>query len=87
MTYNKEEIYAHICELMQHLFEIDKTAISPDALLNDDLDIDSIDAADLMIELKSFTGQKIPQETFKNVRTVEDVVEAVYQLLTTEKQT
>ena len=86
MSYTKDEIYAHITDLMQTLFEVDKADISPDARLNEDLDIDSIDAADLMIELKSFTGKKIPPENFKGVKTIQDVVDTVAQLLNDEHQ-
>lgn len=81
MSYTKDEIYAHITDLLQNLFEVDKADIAPEARLNEDLDIDSIDAADLMIELKSFTGKKIPPENFKDVRTVQDVIDTVARLL------
>lgn len=85
MSHTKDEIYAHITDLMQDLFEVDKDDISPDSRLNEDLDIDSIDAADLMIELKSFTGRKVPPENFRDVRTVQDVVDVIAELLNEER--
>jgi acyl carrier protein len=45
-----------------------------------DLDLDSIDAVDLVVELQKLTGRKIKPEEFKTVRTVGDVVERVYEL-------
>ncbi len=85
MSHTKDEIYAHITDLMQDLFEVDKDDISPESRLNEDLDIDSIDAADLMIELKSFTGRKVPPENFRDVRTVQDVVDVIAELLNEER--
>ena len=49
--------------------------------LYQDLELDSIDAVDLVVRLQKLTGKKIKPEEFKTVRTVADVVEAVAQLL------
>ncbi|WP_241149714.1 acyl carrier protein, partial [Pseudomonas viridiflava] len=51
--------------------------------LYQDLEIDSIDAVDLIDHIKRKTGKKIAAEEFKSVRTVNDVVEAVYRLVST----
>ena len=77
----REDIYNKIVEIMVDLFELDSADISEDARLYDDLDIDSIDAVDLVVELKSYTGKKIAPEEFKSVRTVKDVVNAVHETL------
>ena len=55
-------------------FELDRAQVQPDALLYDDLDIDSIDAVDLLVRLKELTGKDIAPEHFKEVRTIADVV-------------
>lgn len=78
---NKEEIYQKITEVLEDLFEIDPQQISLESHLYEDLDIDSIDAVDLVVELKKITGKKIGPDDFKSVRTVQDVVEAVVNLL------
>ena len=56
----------------------------PAALLYEDLDVDSIDAVDLIVELRNITGKQIDPEVFKSVRTVDDVVNAVVEILGTE---
>jgi len=38
----------------------------------------------MIVHLQKKTGKKIKQETFKSVRTVQDVVDAVEQLLREE---
>ncbi|MFL0796655.1 MAG: acyl carrier protein [Cellvibrionaceae bacterium] len=78
---DKNAIFEHVASTLSELFEIDKEEITLQAHLNDDLDIDSIDAIDLVVELKKFIGKKISPEDFKSVRTVEDVVNAVYNLM------
>ena len=43
----------------------------------DDLDIDSIDAIDILSRLRDLTGKELPAEELKEVRTVGDVVNLV----------
>jgi len=45
--------------------------------LQRDHKIDSIDAVDLLVQLKELTGRKIAPETFKEVRTIRDVLDAI----------
>lgn len=76
----REEILAEIRKHMVALFDTPASAIVLDADLARDLDLDSIDAVDLVVELQKLTGRKIKPEEFKTVRTVGDVVERVYEL-------
>lgn len=78
---SQAEIYQRVTEVLQDLFEIDPQQVSLESQLYTDLDIDSIDAVDLVVELKNITGKKIKPDDFKSVRTVRDVVEAVEKLL------
>ena len=52
-----------------------------EAHLYQDLELDSIDAIDLVVHLQKLTGKKIKPEEFKSVRSVNDVVDAVERLL------
>ena len=79
--YTRAEVSKKISSTLSDLFEVDPEAISESALLYEDLDIDSIDAVDLIIELKSFTGLVIDPEDFKSVKTIEDVINIVCKLL------
>ena len=51
--------------------------ITPTALLQKDLDLDSIDAVDLVVYLQDWTGREVPEEALRAVRTVDDVVSMV----------
>lgn len=78
----RDEISGHVTRVIIELFDIEEDKINDDARLYEDLDIDSIDAVDMVVEMKKITGKKINPENFKSVRTVGDViiaVEALYQ--------
>ena len=77
----KETIYQEVAALLSSLFELDPEDITPEARLYEDLELDSIDAVDMVVHLQKKTGKKITPETFKSVRTVQDMVDAVEQLL------
>lgn len=76
-----EAAFVQVKNVLHELFEIELDAIQLSAHLYEDLDIDSIDAVDLVVELKKVTRKKINPEDFKSVRTVQDVVNAVEKLL------
>lgn len=76
----RDEIFVLLRNALVELFELDEEQVSLEANLYQDLEIDSIDAIDLIDHLKQQTGKKIAAEEFKAVRTVGDVVEAIYTL-------
>lgn len=78
---DKDTIYQDVSQLLIALFDIEPVLIMPQARLYEDLDLDSIDAVDMVVHLQKKTGRKIKPETFKSVRTVQDVVDAVAVLL------
>ena len=77
----KDEILEQIKASLTELFELDPAQITLAARLNEDLEIDSIDAVDLLDGLRRQTGRKISAEDFRSVRTVGDLVEAIYKLV------
>ena len=78
---SREEIFATLRDALVELFELDAERVTLEANLYQDLEIDSIDAVDLIDHIKRKTGKKIAADEFKSVRTVNDVVEAVYRLV------
>jgi len=78
---DRGKIQEKITEVLVELFELEDTDITLESNLYEDLDIDSIDAVDLVVELKKMTGKKIKPEDFKTVRTVGDMVDAIEQLM------
>lgn len=77
----QDTIYQEVTELLHKLFELDPQDIKPESRLYEDLELDSIDAVDMVVHLQKKTGKKIKPDEFKSVRTVQDVVDAVSRLM------
>ena len=77
----KDDILRRIATIMEQTFEIDPSRVTLHAKLYDDLEIDSIDAVDLIVQLKPLVGRRLDPEAFKSVRTVADVVDALHGML------
>jgi len=77
----KDEIFQQIVSVLQQTFDTDPLKIVPDAKLYEDLDIDSIDAVDLIVQLKPMIGKRLQPEAFKSVRSVQDVVDALHGIM------
>lgn len=77
----KQDVFNVLQQLMVTEFELDADQVQLDAHLYEDLDLDSIDAVDLVVKLREITGKKIEPDAFKAVRTVGNVVDEVYALI------
>jgi len=74
------EMYSRIKNILVEQFDVDESAVSLQVNLYDELQLDSIDAIDLLVQLKAMTGKKISPEVFKEVRTIGDVLDALAKL-------
>jgi acyl carrier protein len=77
----EHDIFERLSAILVETFDIEPGLIKPEARLYEDLDIDSIDAVDLIVKLKPLVGRRLQPEAFKAVRTLQDVVVAVKSLL------
>jgi acyl carrier protein len=78
---SKDEVYRRLAQYLTDMFEVPEEKIRPEARLYEELDLDSIDALDLVVKLQEITGRRISPHEFKTVRTVGDVVDRVTALL------
>lgn len=72
-----EEVFAKLKDILVNDFDIDETLVKPDAKIADDLDLDSIDAVEMIVKIKPFINGKIEPEDFKAIKTVCDVVKLI----------
>ena len=79
--YTKEQIFEELKNILIEELEITEQDIKPEANLFEDLDLDSIDAVDIAVRMQKFTDKKLSPAEFKQIKTVNDIVEAVYGLL------
>jgi acyl carrier protein len=76
----RDEILEHMRAVFAEMFEIDPARVTLDANMYSDLEIDSIDAVDLLDQVRRFTGKKVSSDDFRAVRTVGDLVSVIERL-------
>lgn len=77
----EQEIEKTIKGILAEEFEVDISSVTPETNLFTDLDLDSIDAVDLVVRLQQETGKKVNPADFKQIRTLKDVVTAVAKIV------
>ncbi|WP_339724047.1 acyl carrier protein [uncultured Paraglaciecola sp.] len=70
----KNQLYQQLKELLVNYFELPESMITQETDLYEELELDSIDAIDLLVKLRELTDLDIEPEAFKKIRTVGDVV-------------
>lgn len=78
---DKESVMRTVCEILQKDFECDPALLKPETKLFEELDLDSIDAVDLVVKLQKMTGKTVSPEHFKQIRTLQDLVDAICKIL------
>lgn len=78
---DNSDVSTKLRDCLEVMFEVPPEKIVVTARLREDLDLDSIDAVDLVVRLQEFTGRRFTPEEFKSVRTVGDVLDRVHALL------
>ncbi len=73
----KEEILEILKQIIEKNFEIEPDKVSVESNIVQDLDLDSIDATDMVVELQRRLQCRFTHEDFKTVKTVGDIVNIV----------
>jgi acyl carrier protein len=74
---DKDQIYTVLKKTLVENFEIKHDLLSPEKLLEDDLDLDSLDAADLLLYMEEYIAGRPDPSLFKDAKTVQDLVDAL----------
>ena len=78
----EQQIFEELKRVLVETIEIEPERITPEARFYDDLDLDSIDAVDLLVKLRPFVGQKtISPNDFKQVRTIGDLTKVLEKII------
>lgn len=80
----KQDIFNQICDILVDDFECPREKMKPETKMFDDLDLDSIDAVDLIVRLQKMTKIKVQPEDFKQIRTLWDIAEVIDRLIQTQ---
>lgn len=69
--------FEEVREIMVDTLGCDEEKITMEASLADDLNIDSLDAVELVMAIEEKYGIKIPDEELGNMKKVSDIVAAI----------
>jgi len=69
----RAEIIEKVNEFLIDEFEIEESALGPDAHLIDDLGIESLDFVDIVVTIEKEFGFKVKREEITDVRTLSDL--------------
>ena len=76
----KDEIYERIRDVLVTNFEIPEERVTMEARLMDDLELDSIDAIDMAVQIQEMTDVRVEEDQLRKLRTVGDTVDLVVAL-------
>ena len=76
---DREEILAKIQEITADRLGVDESDVTPDASFREDLEADSLDLVELIMELEEQFGMEIPDEEAEKITTVDEAVEYVIE--------
>jgi acyl carrier protein len=80
----QDEIFNKTKQILVDEFEVDESAITKEANLFTDLELDSLDAIDLMVTLDKELGVEGETEQMTDLRTVQDVCDFIVASLDNE---
>ncbi len=70
-------VFEKIQQIIADKLEIDKAQITRDTKFADDLELDSLDVAELVMEIEAAFDITIPDEAYMNITTVGDAVDEI----------
>jgi acyl carrier protein len=76
---DREEILNKIQEITAYRLGVDESDVTPDASFREDLEADSLDLVELIMELEEQFGMEIPDEEAEKITTVEEAVDYVQE--------
>lgn len=79
--HTQEEILNTVKEILISDFECPAEKLVPSVRLFEDLDLDSIDAVDLIVRLQKIIQKKVNPDDFKQIRTLQDVVDTIAKII------
>ncbi len=74
------EIEKQVNQMFHQSFEIPLEKLQPDATLFEELELDSLDAVDMLVYLEDKFGVKLDGDHFKDIRKLSDVYAMVGKL-------
>lgn len=75
------DYFEKVRDIMTESLNLDADSITPESNLREDLEIDSLDAVELIMNIESNYGITIEDDAIENIKTVGDIVNLVQEKL------
>ena len=72
--------FEKVQEIIAGVLKIDKSQITPDKNFEDDLNADSLDRVEIIMQLEDVLGVDIPDEVAENIKTVGDAMDEIQKV-------
>jgi acyl carrier protein len=76
---DREEVLGKIQEITADRLGVDEGDVTADASFREDLEADSLDLVELIMELEEQFGMEIPDEEAEKITTIEEAVDYVME--------
>ena len=76
----KDKIFEDVLKMLVAELNVSPTDITSDLTIRDDLNFDSLQLYEFVIDLEEAYDIRLPDDLLDNVRTIADVVDLVYDL-------
>jgi acyl carrier protein len=77
MAASRDEVFERIKEVLSDRLSVEESDITEEANFQEDLDADSLDLVEMIMELEDQFGIKIPDEDAQKIQTVGQAVDYV----------
>ena len=82
----RAEIFALVRDTLVNEFELKGEAVTESARFFEDLDLDSIDAVDLVVRLKNEYQLQVTADDFKAIRTIGDLLDVLQRIMSAQSK-
>ncbi|HIM94360.1 MAG TPA: acyl carrier protein [Campylobacterales bacterium] len=82
MPMNEEEILIKLKKILMDEFEVDEEKITPNASFYEDLELDSLDAIDLIVTMNNVYNIDVDNKSMEEILTIQQLIDTVKRYIT-----